>query len=252
MERLSYRRVTRSLSEYPRVWHAAKSLARKVKFSLTFDVWKSAVIVALLEEHWDKHNLSPSTVAVIGDGYGFLSALIRQCRQPRRTYCIDLPKTLAFQIRTHEIADPAASMRLVDATAGQVMADVNFVLPQDVERVEETLDLSINVASMEEMNEFTIAHYFKFLRHRSGRDSRFYCLNRAHKQLPGGEVSRFLDYPWSGRDQIFLDGPCPFYTHFFARCTLPNGPRLLGVRIPLINYFDGEHVHRLVRLDSEG
>ena len=102
-------------------------------------------------------------------------------------------------------------------------------------------------ASMQEMNEFSIASYFSFLRRRSSPSSRFYCANRLWKQLPGGEIASFNDYPWQEDDEIFFDGPCPYYTHFFARYTLANGPRVLG-RVPFINYCDGIHMHRLVRL----
>lgn len=251
LERSSYRHVTAGLAAYRRIWSAAKALARDLGFSFTFDVWKNAVILALLEDHWRTHNLSPATFAIIGDGYGFLGALIRRCRPVRRMYCVDLPKTLAFQIRTHELSDAQARMHVLGRDNSDSTADISFVLPQDVDRVEDTLDFAANIASMEEMNEFTIKHYFSFLRRRSGKNSRFYCVNRVHKQLPGGEISRFMDYPWSREDEIFLDGPCPFYTHFLARYTLPNGPRVLGVRVPCINYFDGQHLQRLVRLAPE-
>lgn len=64
----------------------------------------------------------------------------------------------------------------------------------------------------------------------------------------GGEVSAFGEYPWRPNDEIFLDELCPYYTHYLAWKTNPEGPRLVGVRMPFTNYFDGVHRHRLVRL----
>lgn len=247
LERLSYRRVTVSLASFPIVWQSAKRLAHDLSFGLTFDAWKHAVALATLTDHWAAHGLSPRTFAVIGDGYGFLGALIRRQVPGSRLFCIDLPKTLMFQAKTHELANRSGSMSLLSSNGGG-STDVTFVLPQDVEKVVGTIDCAVNIASMQEMNQFTIASYFTFLRRRSALNSRFYCVNRLRKELPGGEIASFADYPWRQKDQIFIDGPCPYYTHFFAPYTLPNGPKVLGIRIPWINYFDGVHMHRLVRL----
>ncbi len=248
LERLSYRRVTSSLHSYPSVWKTATHLARDLSGSPTFNVFKSAVAFALLVDHWTRYRLSPKTFAVIGDGYGFLGALIRRCLPDTRVYCVDLPKPLVFQARTHRSADPEVRMSVVLTTGPYDSADVMFVMPQAIERISDTLDCAINIASMQEMNTFSIRAYFKFLRERSAPQSRFYCVNRRHKVLPGGEVAAFADYPWQGDDEIFADGPCPYYTHFFGWPTLPDGPRLWGRRVPLVNHFEGVHMHRLVRL----
>lgn len=104
-----------------------------------------------------------------------------------------------------------------------------------MERIAEEIDCAISIASMQEMNEVSIAAYFTFLRWRSKPSSRFYCVNRLQKELPGGEVTSFYAYPWREDDEVFMDGPCPYYTHFFAPYTIPNGPRLFGVRVPFIN-----------------
>lgn len=251
LERLSYWQLTAGLRHYPSVWQAAKRLARDLSFRLTFAVWKSAVALAVLADHWTEYRLSPRTFALIGDGYGFLGALIRRYQPGSRMYCIDLPKTLVFQAQTHEMADRRVSLSVL-STDGVAGADVVFVLPQDVERITDDIDCAINIASMQEMNEFSITSYFSFLRRRSAPHSRFYCVNRLRKELPGGEISAFNDYPWHSDDEIFIDGLCPYYTRFFGLPTLPNGPRLLGVRVPCINYFGGVHMHRLVRLAPLG
>ncbi len=251
VERLSYARLTRGLRSYPSVWRATKRLARELSFGLTFDVWKPAVVASLLLDHFTAHELRPRTFTVIGDGYGFLGALIRRMLPGVRIYCVDLPTTLLFQVRTHEAADPSARLALFDGDRQAAPGDVSFVLPQAVEQVPEAIDCAINIASMQEMNAFTVQTYFTFLRRRSTPRSRFYCVNRLRKELPGGEVASFYEFPWRADDEIFLDEPCPFYTHFIAPYTRPQGPRWHGVRVPFVNHFDGVHMQRLVRLAPE-
>lgn len=246
-ERLSYWPLTARLRDYPSVWQTTKQLARDLSCGLTFDVWKFSVILWILVDHWRAHQLSPRTFAMIGDGHGFLGALIRRYLPGVRLYCIDLPKTLVFQAHLHERAGRGATMAVL-STGSAPGADVTFVLPQDVERIAEPIDCAINIASMQEMNAATIRAYFAFLRRRSTPHSRFYCANRVEKVLPGGEMARFHEYPWHEDDDVFLDGPCPYYRHFLSPERARNGPTVFGRRVPLVNYFDGIHRHRLVRL----
>jgi hypothetical protein len=99
-----------------------------------------------------------------------------------------------------------------------------------------------------ERNQYSVLFCFSAPPQHAAVAVRFDCVNRMRKQLPEGEVSAFAEYPWQGDDEVFIDGQCPFYSHFLAPYTLPNGPRLFGVRIPYVNYFDGIHLHRLARL----
>jgi hypothetical protein len=212
---------------------------------LTFDVWKQSVALAVLVDHWTAFNLSPKTFALIGDGYGFLGALIRRHLPDARIYSIDLPKILVFQAYTHERAGSGASMSIMSTR--QRPTSITFVQPQDADAISDEIDCAVNIASMQEMTDLSIAAYFKFLRQRSTPSSRFYCVNRLRKELPGGEVTTFKDYPWQEDDEVFINGPCPYYTHILAR-TMPKGPRVLGMRVPFVNHFDGATMHRLVRL----
>jgi hypothetical protein len=205
------------------------------------------VALAVLAGHWAAHHLAPQTFALLGDGYGFLGALIRRWHRPARVYCIDLPKMLVFQAATHLRAEPGAHLAVMAGGAGAA-GEVTFVAPDDIGGVEGPLDCAVSMASFQEMNRASIEAYFAFLRQRSGPQSRLYCVNREEKTLPGGEVARFADYPWDPDDEVFLDGPCPYYRHFLARATLANGPRWLGWRVPFVNHFDGPMRHRLVRL----
>ncbi len=247
VERWSYRGVTTALRSYPRVWSLAQRLAHDLGQGLSYDVWRLAVALSVLADHWEQHRLSPSTVALIGDGDGFLGALIHRYVPGARIYAIDLPKALLFQACTHRKADPQAALgRMTDGQAET--ATVVFVLPQEILQMTGTIDCAVNIASMQEMTPGSIAAYFAWLRRRRGADSHFYCVNRLDKRLPGGQTTRFLDYPWQADDQAWIDGACGYYRHFLAPYTLPHGPRFLGLRVPCINSFEGVIMHRLVCL----
>jgi hypothetical protein len=244
IERLSYAAVTRRFRAFDEVWREAARLARAVGGDPDYYVFKSACALALLLDHFREHALVPRTVVLIGDGEGFLGALLRRVIRGTTIWSVDLPKQLVFQARMHAAADPSAALSV--GPGGE--ASVRFLVPDDVDGIAGSVDLAVAVASMQEMSARSVAAYFRALRARSTEASRFYCVARLEKVMPGGEVSRFGDYPWSEHDEVFVDGRCPFYTHYLSRRTGPAGPRVLGVRVPFVNHFDGVHLHRLARL----
>ena len=82
------------------------------------------------------------------------------------------------------------------------------------------------------------------------KENIFYCCNRDEKIMPGGEVSRILDYPWSRDDEIFIDEICPFTRFVFSSGRAKRGAKIFGIRFPFLNYFDGNIRHRLVALNT--
>lgn len=251
LERISYLPVTAPLRFYPWSWRLTRRLARELSQPLTQHNWRFAVVLALLTEHWSRHRLSPRTFALIGDGEGFLGALLSRAVPGAHLYCIDLPKALVLQGVTHQRANPDARFSLIADGPGPLDGGVVFAQPGEVEQIGASIDCAVNLCSMQEMESSSVAGYFRFLRRRSGPDSRFYCVNRLEKELPGGDRRNFYDYPWRKEDEIFMDGPCPYITHTFGRATLPRGPRLFGRRVPFVNFFDGMTLHRLARLAPE-
>ena len=251
VERLLYRPVTARYHSFSSIWCIAERLARDLSSDPKFHVFKAACALSVLSDYGARAAWRPTTLAVIGDGFGFLGALSRRVWPGIRLYCVDLPKTLVFQARTHQTADPHARLAVRSGGESAAGADIVFITPPNVELVDEMIDCAISVASMQEMTTASIAGYFTFLRRRSTPRSRFYCVNRLDKELPGEERTRFYDYPWQADDEIFLDEPCPYYQHFIAPYTLCRGPRILGIRVPYLNYFDGVHLHRLVRLTPQ-
>lgn len=247
IERLTYRSVTARYRSFPRVWRDATDLARRLGGDPDYYVLRVACAIALLRDHFELHGLRPTSAILIGDGAGLFGAVLRRSVPGISIWSIDLPKQLVFQARTHADADPRCPMAVGRPAPGGVA----FVVPSEAHAIPAPVDLAVTIAAMQEMAPEVVARYFALLRERSGPASRFYCVSRAEKILPGGEVSRFDGYPWSSRDDVFIDGPCPYYTHFLSRHTGARGPRLFGVRVPFMNHFDGIHLHRLARLASE-
>jgi hypothetical protein len=244
LERLSYLAVTARSRSYRQVWGDAAALARSLGADPDFYVFKSACALALIRDHCAEAGLRPRAVMLIGDGEGFLGALLRRVWPGTTIWSADLPKQLVFQARTHAAADPDARLAVGPERDG----DVRFVLPADIEAIPPRIDLAVTIASLQEMSARSVHAYFACLRRRGHEGSRFYCVSRAEKILPGGEVSRFTDYPWSDADRVFVDGVCPYHTHYLSRRTGPRGPRVAGVRVPFVNHFDGVHLHRLAHL----
>ncbi len=87
--------------------------------------------------------------------------------------------------------------------------------------------------------------YFDFLRAHLVKDNLFYCCNREEKIMPGGEVSKILDYPWNMQDRHLVDEPCPWVKFYVSWHTTKNGLKVFNKRVPLVNYFDGAVRHRL-------
>lgn len=204
----------------------------------------------MLTDHWRRQGLTPSTFALIGDGEGFLGALIGRRHPATRLYYMDLPKQLVFQAATQERANPGRTLGVLSGRGDSAEADSLFVSPADLEAIPESIDCAITIDSMQEMRASSIAAYFAFLRRRSAPTSHFYCVNRVRKTLIGGETAVFHDYPWQPADTVWLDGPCPYHRWFLAPQTGPQGPRLCGLRIPFVNDWDPVW-HRLARLASD-
>ncbi len=241
LERVSYRQVTRQLAGFPRAWATALDVfadmtrrdpAAPPGAGPNFNVLKAACVASVLLDHWDRHAW-PATIAIIGDGYGMLGALLSRLAPKTRVYAIDLPAGLVAQASSYCAANPEETSWSVDPSQS---GRFTFVRADQIESVTTSIDCAVNVASMQEMDRAGIARYFTLLRERSHGGSHFYCVNRVEKTLPDGAVIRFDQFPWRADDTVFIDGPCPFYTHYLAA-----RPRFLRP-------FDGSHWHRLAHL----
>jgi hypothetical protein len=210
-------------------------------------------------------------ILIIGDGYGFLASLFKEIYPNAKLTLVDLGKTLLFQAYYCQLAHSICRHDLASSLSDRDLVDGNYdflYCPADrLQCIDKTrFDLAVNVASMQEMNAESVATYFDFLRlhrmpplkasthsltHSLTHSSLFYCCNRERKVMPGGEVQEFARYPWLDSDAHLVDEICPWHRIFFGYELITNGPSLLGIRIPFVNYYAGSIRHRLTQLSEK-
>lgn len=223
------------LTWLPRRRHLLKLMARGLgvtrRMGLPF-VWGAFRQLCALDVI-GRHVKGPApTFLVIGDGYGFLSAMLKSLYPDSRIVLVDLGKTLLFQAVYLQKAHPAARHVL----AGDGDGDFVYCPADQIERLDFNYDVAINTHSMQEMTMSTIGRYFDFLRTHCREDNLFYCCNRESKTLPDGEIIEFAKYPWSNEDRHLIDELPIFYEYFVTS------------RFPYFTSFEGKPRHRLTRL----
>jgi SAM-dependent methyltransferase len=234
-----------------RMMGRARPLLKRLGFPMTNDAFRFMCVMALLERHIPSGK--KFRVINIGDGYGFLSAFIKELYPQAQICFVDLGKTLLFQAHYCSKAFPNAKHHLVSGPVSQQDAEADFIYcPAENLKELDALrfDVAINIASMQEMNVPTVRHYFDFLRQHMNTQNFFYCCNRTEKVLPGGELLKYFDFPWEQGDKYLVDEVCPWHKFYLATHQEPLGPRLAGVRIPFINYYDGAVWHRVAVLQT--
>lgn len=233
-----------------RTMRVGRRILRRAGLAFNFEAFRQLSSVDLIVHYLERERLSDERVLIIGDGYGLCAAAWKVLRPGARVALVDLGRTLLFQVVTAHRTHPTAAHALVTETAPpDPAADFVYCPAEHLNALDGfTFDVAINMMSMQEMNEPTIARYFSFLRAhlRPGRHL-FYCCNREVKNLEGGERTEFFEYPWQARDRHLVDELCPWWRHRFSTTTSPRGPRLLGVRVPFVNYFKPVR-HRLTVL----
>jgi hypothetical protein len=244
----SYLLTLKDREDIRRTAGIAKGIAKKMGCAFTYDCFRQVCALVLLRKYLsvDKE----WKVINIGDGYGYLSCLLKTFYPNAKIFLVDLGKTLLFQSVYCQKVFPHAQHVLVtpDATGDGQEADFIYCPAEHIGLTQQKFNLAVNVASMQEMNPATVALYFDFLRQRLESDNLFYCCNRLEKVMPGGEISSLMQYPWSPQDQHLIDELCPWYKYMIHHRMSARGPQWGALRIPFINYFDGDIWHRLTKL----
>ena len=188
-------------------------------------------------------------VMIIGDGFGILGALFKAEFPNSSITMVDIGRTLTFQAYHLQLAYPKAVHQLAESVESLAAVDFAYCPAEDLETLEkEKFDIAASVGSMHEMTEPVIARYFDFMRRNFNPSNLFYCCNRVHKILPGGEISAIYDYPWKDEDEHLLDEDCAWSKFFFFGGRAVNAPKVLGIRVPIIHPYDGPVAHRLTKL----
>ncbi|MEW6690827.1 MAG: putative sugar O-methyltransferase [Pseudomonadota bacterium] len=238
-----FRALGHRLSRFEDADRAAAQITERQERLYDLDALRQALTAALLLERIPGRLAPGAVVAVIGDGFGMLSALLLSLAPGVRVVAINLAMTLlvdlAFLLRglpelKLALATDAAG---VDAALGDGKLRLVALRAEDAELLGRCpIDLAANVVSMQEMDPPVIAQYFDALRAVGSTPVAFYCCNRLEKALPDGTVVRFREYPWSARDDVLLDEPCPWSEEFYTWWP------------PFYRPYDGPIWHRLALL----
>jgi hypothetical protein len=225
------------------IWQLGIEVAKSQNRLFNYDCAKQVLSLARVVQNISSNDpqfplLSANikNVCVIGDGYGYLGALIKSFDPGVKVTSVNLGRGLLFDAYYTVLRFPNANIALYGE---QSIDDKDFVFlaAEDYSALEYMpQDLVINIASMQEMNIAVVQNYVGYIRRRDGIRPFFYCCNRIEKILPDGESIRFDDYGWIPEDEIIFDEPCPWYQ------TFPKG--IIARWLP----FDGVHKHRLILL----
>ena len=240
-----FRRLGDGLSRFAEADRATAEIVRRQGRAYDLDALRQALTAALLLERAPER-LGPRRIAaVIGDGFCALGSLLLSLAPGLRIVSVNLSRTLLVDMVFLAKALPGVKFALATDAQGlkTLLADPGVraiaLRAEDSGLLAECpLDLAANVVSMQEMDPPVIAGYFAALRASEGPPLAFYCCNRLEKTLPDGTVVRFRDYPWSARDEILLDEPCPWSQTFYTW------------RPPIYRKYDGPIWHRLALLEK--
>ncbi len=215
----------------PSLWVLGKTIANHQGRLFNFDMVRQ---ILSLDSILCSLPHKPKSCAVIGDGYGVMASLLATKFPESAIYSINLGKQLLFdaiysvpgsreKVLIEKEFDPTPALYFVEADNAHLLKGRH-------------IELFINIASMQEMNESAIKAYFQLMRAQN-IDSFLYCCNREEKHHPDGYVSKFDNYPWDKADKHTFNTVCPWYNELPT--TIP----------PFWKKFDGPHRHALTQLN---
>lgn len=224
----------------------AKTLIKKMGLVYSQDAFRQVCTLNLLKRKMASCK-APERILIIGDGFGVLSALLHDIYPTAKIYLIDLGPTLFFQSYYLQKIFGENAQKLTDTQSGEE-ATFNFCTADNPDALKDReFELAINIASMQEMDMKIVSNYFSLLRH--CKTKAFYCCNRMEKKMPGGEVSRFMDYPWKTTDVHLINELCPWHQWYLGYGSA-RSVKLGGVPVPFVHLYDGPHWHRFTLLTN--
>ena len=191
----------RTIKGMKKKWMASKT------HILSEETIKSYFDLQLLENKIQK--LRGSTVCEIGPGTGNLASLFLN-HFNTKLILIDLPKTILFLFSHLSNFFPNAKILLPsEINAGNYELskyDIIMMTPDQTSIIPDgTVDLTVNVSSMQEMGKENIVFYFEMIDRITKPKGFFFAYNRVEKWI-AGEPIRFSEYPWRSHTQtIFFE-----------------------------------------------
>jgi len=182
-------------------------------------------------------------VCVIGDGQANFVSLAIARKSFKKLVSINLPEVLLSDLElieklagidSYEISVARTEFEVIqffqDSRKRLLLVSAQYASLLSGSRI----DLFVNIASFQEMTPKLIDEYFNVIRL---NNAFLYSCNRVEKELYGGEVNRFFDYPWQDSD-VLLDEICKWHQYSYS---------LKSFNLYKKFAFDGKIWHRLVK-----
>ena len=240
-----FRKIAKQFSSFDTVNRVAKEILSKQNKGYSLDVLRQVIVLSYLN---DKKAVKHAGVScVIGDGFGTMTSLLLKNNE-QSVILVNLSKTLLVDLWYLKLLlkdEFATDVIMVSDKDGMNEAllkikDKPVVIAIEAENHQLMqlcpIDLTINIASMQEMNPVVVSEYFTNISIAAkGNSSLFYCCNRENKVLPDGTVVNFDKYPWSMENQILDDELCPWHLKYY------------NTKPPFYHDYDGPIRHRLAQ-----
>ena len=232
----------------PKLVHAGHNVSESSNRLFNFDCVKHVLALNDIINHlsipvdlgapFSKRNIK--VACVIGDGYNYLTSLLKTIDPDLKVISVNLGRSLFFDVFFSQKCLPHESVSLISDNIRKLeLLDKYTLLFLEAEKYQwltgMPIDLFINITSMQEMDPPVIHNYFDCMRQSSSNTVYFYSCNRLEKTLPDETVVRFNDYPW-GNSHIVMDELCPWHQEY------PEAG------FPVWRKFDGPIQHRLVQI----
>jgi len=160
------------------------------------------------------------TVIEIGAGNGNLLSVLRYADKKKKLIDIDLPETLSHAILYIADLFPEATIIMPHEANAENIKDCDFVFltPSQLDLIDDdSVDISINTFSFQEMTHKQINEYFDLIQRSGKNDTYFFTSNRERKtpsaKSKKGNIDKelpnlFNEYPWNNSNEILAHELC--------------------------------------------
>jgi len=172
---------------------------------------KSYFYLQLIENKMDC--LANASICEIGPGTGNMASLFYY-HFKTKLFLVDLPRTFFLSFAFLAQSCPSAKIALPNETEDKSFDpddyDIIMLTPHQTSQIQnKSIDLVVNIHSMQEMNYQTIGTYFDLVDRVIKPQHYFFCANRMEKIMDGKAI-KFLDYPWRSDSRSVVFEPDPF------------------------------------------
>jgi hypothetical protein len=221
---LPFLAMCKSIRSLRKIYSHGRVIADNQNRILTLDILRQILALeSIVSTRIDLSDPKQRNV-VIGDGCGVMGSLLFQQTPHRQTIMVNLRKSLLVDLFSIKKTFPEASIALPktqqDLNDALSRSDIQIIgiMADDAEFLKTIpIGLVINIVSMQEMTLPIINNYFDIIRRNPCPDTFFYCCNKLHKKLYGGEEIRFNEYPWDSSDEILFDSVSPWNQWYYEK-----------------------------------